>query len=146
KADIGLKDGRIVGVGKAGNPDIQPKVDIVIGPGTEAIAGEGKIVTAGGIDCHIHFICPQQVDDALYSGITTMLRGGTAPAQGTCEPTFTRGPGHLGRMLKAGEGLRMNLGFFGKGTTSKPAGLKEEVEAGACGLKMHEDWGTTPAA
>src|SRR5256885_11383097 len=146
KADIGLRDGRIVGIGKAGNPDIQPKVDIIIGPGTEAIAGEGKIVTAGGIDCHIHFICPQQVDDALYSGVTTMMGGGTGPAHGTRQTTVTRGPWHLGRMLQAAEGLPMNLGFFGKGNTSKPAGIKEQVEAGACGLKLHEDWGTTPAA
>ena len=124
KADIGLKDGRIVGIGKAGNPDIQPKVDIVIGPGTEAIAGEGKIVTAGGIDCHIHFICPQQVDDALYSGVTTMLGGGTGPAHGTLATTVTPGPWHIGRMLQAAEGLPMNLGFFGKGNTSKPAGLQ----------------------
>src|SRR6201999_3897923 len=146
KADIGLKDGRIVGIGKAGNPDIQSKVDIIIGPGTEAIAGEGKIVTAGGIDCHIHFICPQQIDDALYSGVTTMLGGGTGPAHGTFATTITPGPWHIGRMLQAAEGLPMNLGLFGKGNTSKPAGIKEQVEAGACGLKMHEDWGTTPAA
>src|ERR1700754_2561498 len=146
KADIGLKDGKIVGIGKAGNPDIQPKVDIVIGPGTEAIAGEGKIVTAGGIDCHIHFICPQQIDDALSSGVTTMMGGGTGPAHGTLATTVTPGPWHLGRMLQAAEGLPMNLGFFGKGNTSKPAGIKEQVEAGACGLKLHEDWGTTPAA
>jgi urease alpha subunit len=146
KADIGLKDGRIVGIGKAGNPDIQPKVDIVIGPGTEAIAGEGKIVTAGGIDCHIHFICPQQIEEALYSGVTTMMGGGTGPAHGTFATTITPGPWHLGRMLQAAEGFPMNLGFFGKGNTSKPAGIKEQVEAGACGLKLHEDWGTTPAA
>ena len=146
KADIGLKDGRIVGIGKAGNPDIQPGVDIIIGPGTEAIAGEGKIVTAGGIDCHIHFICPQQIDDALYSGVTTMMGGGTGPAHGTLATTVTPGPWHMGRMLQAAEGLPMNLGFFGKGNTSKPAGIKEQVEGGACGLKLHEDWGTTPAA
>src|SRR6516225_10755252 len=146
KADIGLKDGRIVGVGKAGNPDIQPKVDIVIGPGTEALAGEGKIITAGGIDCHIHFICPQKVDEALYSGVTTMMGGGTGPAHGTFATTVTPGAWHIGRMLQAAEGLPMNLGFFGKGNTSKPAGIKEQVEAGACGLKLHEDWGTTPAA
>jgi len=146
KADIGLRDGRIVGIGKAGNPDIQPKVDIVIGPGTEAIAGEGKIVTAGGIDCHIHFICPQQIEEALYSGVTTMMGGGTGPAHGTFATTITPGPWHLGRMLQAAEGFPMNLGFFGKGNTSKPAGIKEQVEAGACGLKLHEDWGTTPAA
>src|SRR6266851_2710215 len=146
KADIGLKDGRIVGIGKAGNPDIQPKIDIIIGPGTEAIAGEGKIVTAGGIDCHIHFICPQQIEEALYSGVTTMMGGGTGPAHGTFATTITPGPWHLGRMLQAAEGFPMNLGFFGKGNTSKPAGIKEQVEAGACGLKLHEDWGTTPAA
>src|ERR1700743_1284548 len=146
KADIGLRDGKIVGIGKAGNPDVQPGVTIVIGPGTEAIAGEGKIVTAGGIDCHIHFIAPQQVDDALYSGVTTMMGGGTGPAHGTLATTVTPGPWHLGRMLQAAEGLPMNLGFFGKGNTSKPAGIKEQIEAGACGLKLHEDWGTTPAA
>src|ERR687888_270988 len=117
KADIGIKDGRIAAIGKAGNPDVQPKVDIVIGPGTEAIAAEGKIVTAGGIDCHIHFICPQQIDDALYSGVTTMMGGGTGPAHGTLATTVTPGPWHLGRMLQAAEGLPMNLGFFGKGNT-----------------------------
>ena len=146
KADIGIKDGRIAAIGKAGNPDVQPGVNIVIGPGTEAIAGEGKIITAGGIDCHIHFICPQQVDDALYSGITTMMGGGTGPAHGTLATTVTPGPWHMGRMMQAAEGLPMNLGFFGKGNTSKPAGIKEQIEAGACGLKLHEDWGTTPAA
>src|ERR1700743_2170911 len=146
KADIGLKDGRIVGIGKAGNPDVQPGVTIVIGPGTEAIAAEGKIVTAGGIDCHIHFVCPQQIDDALYSGVTTMMGGGTGPAHGTLATTVTPAPWHMGRMLQAAEGLPMTLGFFGKGTTSKPAGIKEQIEAGACGLKLHEDWGTTPAA
>src|SRR5690242_3974073 len=146
KADIGLKDGLIVGIGKAGNPDIQPGVDIIIGPGTEAIAAEGKIVTAGGIDCHIHFICPQQIDEALYSGVTTMLGGGTGPAHGTLATTVTPGPWHIGRMLQAAEGLPMNLGFFGKGNTSRPAGIREQVEGGACGLKLHEDWGTTPAA
>src|SRR5215212_8383477 len=146
KADIGLKDGRIAAIGKAGNPDVQPGVDIIIGPGTEAIAGEGKIVTAGGIDCHIHFIAPQQIDDALYSGVTTMMGGGTGPAHGTLATTVTPGPWHLGRMLQAAEGLPMNLGFFGKGNTSKPAGLKEQIDGGACGLKLHEDWGTTPAA
>src|SRR5437867_10246460 len=135
KADIGIRDGRISGIGKAGNPDIQPGVDIVIGPGTEAVAGEGRIVTAGGIDCHIHFICPQQVDEALYSGVTTMMGGGTGPAHGTFATTITPGPWHIGRMLQAAEGLPMNLGFFGKGNTSKPAGIKEQVEAGACGLK-----------
>src|SRR5215470_13334877 len=128
KADIGLKEGLIVAIGKSGNPDVQPNVDIVIGPGTEVIAGEGRIVTAGGIDCHIHFICPQQVDDALYSGITTMMGGGTGPAHGTFATTITPGPWHLGRMLQAAEGLPVNLGFFGKGNTSKPAGIKEQVE------------------
>ncbi len=146
KADIGLKDGRIAAIGKAGNPDIQPEVDIIIGPGTEAIAGEGKIVTAGGIDSHIHFICPQQIDDALYSGVTTMMGGGTGPAAGTSATTCTPGPWHLMRMLQAAEAFPMNLGFFGKGNASLPAGLDEQVEAGACGLKLHEDWGTTPAA
>ena len=146
KADVGLKDGLIVAIGKAGNPDIQPGVTIVIGPGTEVIAGEGKILTAGGIDSHIHFICPQQVEEALYSGITTMLGGGTGPAAGTNATTCTPGPWHLMRMLQAAEGLPMNLGFFGKGNASRPAALVEMVEAGACGLKLHEDWGTTPAA
>ncbi|MBV9688001.1 MAG: urease subunit alpha [Alphaproteobacteria bacterium] len=146
KADIGIRDGRISGIGKAGNPDIQPGVDIVIGPGTEAIAGEGRIVTAGGIDSHIHFICPQLVEEALYSGITTMLGGGTGPAAGTAATTCTPGPWHLGRILQAAEGLPVNLGFFGKGNASDPRALIEMVEAGACGLKLHEDWGTTPAA
>jgi urease alpha subunit len=146
KADIGIRDGRIVAVGKAGNPDVQPGVDIVIGPGTEAIAAEGRIVTAGGIDCHIHFICPQQIDDALYSGVTTMLGGGTGPAHGTLATTCTPGPWHIGRMLQAAEAFPMNLGFFGKGNTSLPDALAEQIEAGACGLKLHEDWGTTPAA
>ncbi len=146
KADIGIRDGRISGIGKAGNPDIQPGVDIVIGPGTEAIAGEGRIVTAGGIDSHIHFICPQLVEEALYSGITTMLGGGTGPAAGTAATTCTPGPWHLGRILQAAEGLPVNLGFFGKGNASDPRALVEMVEAGACGLKLHEDWGTTPAA
>ena len=146
KADVGLKDGLIVAIGKAGNPDIQPGVTIVIGPGTEVIAGEGKILTAGGIDSHIHFICPQQVEEALYSGITTMLGGGTGPAAGTNATTSTPRPRHLMRMLQAAEGLPMNLGFFGKGNASRPAALVEMVEAGACGLKLHEDWGTTPAA
>ena len=146
KADIGIRDGRIAKVGKAGNPDIQPGVDIVIGPGTEVIAGEGKIVTAGGIDGHIHFISPQQVAEALYSGITTMLGGGTGPATGTNATTATPGPWHLGRMLQAAEGLPVNLGFFGKGNASLPGALVEQIEAGACGLKLHEDWGTTPAA
>jgi urease subunit alpha len=146
KADIGIRDGRIAAIGKAGNPDVQSGVDIVIGPGTEAIAGEGRIVTAGGIDAHIHWICPQQVDDALYSGITTMLGGGTGPADGTNATTCTPGPWHIARMLQAAEGLPMNLGFFGKGNASRPEALREQVEAGACGLKLHEDWGTTPAA
>jgi len=146
KADIGIRDGRICGIGKAGNPDIQPGVDIVIGPGTEAIAGEGKIITAGGIDSHIHFICPQLCEEALYSGVTTMLGGGTGPAAGTAATTCTPGPWHLARMLEAAEGLPVNLGFFGKGNASEPAALVEMVEAGACGLKLHEDWGTTPAA
>jgi urease subunit alpha len=146
KADIGIRDGRISGIGKAGNPDIQPGVDIVIGPGTEAIAGEGRIVTAGGIDSHVHFICPQLVEEALYSGITTMLGGGTGPAAGTAATTCTPGSWHLGRILQAAEGLPVNLGFFGKGNASDPRALVEMVEAGACGLKLHEDWGTTPAA
>src|SRR5256714_2996610 len=146
KADIGIRDGRISGIGKAGNPDIQPGVDIVIGPGTEAIAGEGRIITAGGVDSHIHFICPQLVEEALYSGVTTMLGGGTGPAAGTAATTCTPGPWHLGRILQAAEGLPVNLGFFGKGNASDPRALVEMVEAGACGLKLHEDWGTTPAA
>lgn len=146
KADIGIRDGRIAAIGKAGNPDVQPDVDIIIGPGTEAIAGEGRIVTAGGIDAHIHWISPQQIDDALYSGITTMLGGGTGPADGTNATTCTPGPWHLARMLQAAEGLPMNLGFFGKGNASRPDALREQVEAGACGLKLHEDWGTTPSA
>ena len=146
KADIGIKDGRIAAIGKAGNPDVQPGVDIVVGPGTEAIAGEGRIVTAGGIDAHIHWISPQQIDDALYSGITTMLGGGTGPADGTNATTCTPGPWHLGRMLQAAEGFAVNLGFFGKGNATQPQALIEQVVAGACGLKLHEDWGTTPAA
>ena len=146
KADVGIKDGRICGIGKAGNPDTQHGVNIIIGPGTEAIAGEGRILTAGGIDSHIHFICPQQVDDALYSGVTTMLGGGTGPAEGTNATTCTPGAWHLGRMLQAAEGLPINLGFFGKGNATLPASLEEQVRAGACGLKLHEDWGTTPAA
>ncbi|MGB1026963.1 MAG: urease subunit alpha, partial [Rhodospirillaceae bacterium] len=146
KADIGLRDGRIVGIGKAGNPDIQPNVDIVIGPGTEAIAGEGRIVTAGGLDVHIHWICPQQMEDALYSGVTTMMGGGTGPAEGTNATTCTPGPWHMGRMLQAADGFPMNLGFFGKGNATQARGLVEQVAAGAVGLKLHEDWGTTPAA
>lgn len=146
KADVGLRDGRIAAIGKAGNPDTQPNVDIVVGPGTEAIAGEGRILTAGGIDAHIHWICPQQVDDALYSGVTTMLGGGTGPAEGTNATTCTPGPWHLARMLEAAEELPVNLGFYGKGNASEPTALVEQVRAGACGLKLHEDWGTTPAA
>jgi urease subunit alpha len=146
KADIGLKDGRIAGIGKAGNPDVQPGIDIVIGPGTEIIAGEGKILTAGGVDAHIHFISPQQIDEALYSGVTTMLGGGTGPASGTAATTCTPGPWHLARMIEASEAFPMNLGFFGKGNATLPDGLVEMIEAGACGLKLHEDWGTTPAA
>ena len=146
KADIGLKDGRIVGIGKAGNPDIQEGVTIVIGPGTEAIAGEGHILTAGGIDTHIHFICPQQIETALASGVTTLMGGGTGPATGTNATTCTPGAFHISRMLQAAEGLPVNLGFFGKGNASTPEALEEQVRAGACGLKLHEDWGTTPAA
>ena len=146
KADVGLKDGRIDGIGKAGNPDVQPGVDIVVGPGTEAIAGEGKILTAGGIDAHIHMICPQQVDDALASGLTTMLGGGTGPAAGTNATTCTPGSWHIGRMLQAAEGLPVNLGFYGKGNATRPEALVEQIRGGACGLKLHEDWGTTPAA
>ncbi len=146
KADIGIKQGRISGIGKAGNPDTQEGVDILIGPGTEAIAGEGLIVTAGGIDAHIHFICPQQVDEALMSGITTMIGGGTGPATGTNATTCTPGPWNIQRMLQAAEYLPMNLGFLGKGNGSLPNPLEEQVRAGAMGLKLHEDWGTTPAA
>ena len=146
KADVGLKDGRIHKIGKAGNPDTQSGVDIIVGPGTEAIAGEGKILTAGGFDCHIHFICPQQIDDALMSGVTTMLGGGTGPATGTNATTCTPGPWHIGRMLQAADSFPMNLGFAGKGNASEPAALIEQVTAGACALKLHEDWGTTPAA
>jgi urease subunit alpha len=146
KADVGLKDGRIAGIGKAGNPDIQPCVDIVIGPGTEAIAGEGQILTAGGIDAHIHFICPQQIDEALMSGVTCMLGGGTGPATGTNATTCTPGAWNLHRMLQAAEALPMNLGFMGKGNASLPVPLREQIRAGAMGLKLHEDWGTTPAA
>ena len=146
KADIGVTNGRISGIGKAGNPDVQSGVDIIIGPSTEAIAGEGKIITAGGLDVHIHFICPQQIEEALYSGITTMMGGGTGPATGTNATTCTPGPWHLQRMLQAADGFPMNLGFFGKGNASLPRPLVEQVEAGACGLKLHEDWGTTPAA
>ncbi len=146
KADVGIKDGRIAAIGKAGNPDTQPEVDIVIGPGTEVIAGEGKILTAGGIDAHIHFICPQQIEEALMSGITTMLGGGTGPATGTNATTCTPGPWHIGKMLQAADGLPMNIGYMGKGNASLPIALEEQVQAGAMGLKLHEDWGTTPAA
>lgn len=146
KADIGIKDGKITGIGKAGNPDVQPGVNIIVGPGTEAIAGEGRILTAGGLDVHIHFICPQQIEDALMSGVTTMMGGGTGPAEGTNATTCTPGPWHIGRMLQAAEGLPMNLGFFGKGNATLPGALQEQIAGGACGLKLHEDWGTTPAA
>ena len=146
KADIGLKDGRIAAIGKAGNPDIQPGVSIVVGPGTEVIAGEGMIVTAGGIDSHIHFICPQQIEEALNSGVTTMIGGGTGPATGTYATTCTPGPWHIHRMLEAADAFPMNLGFLGKGNASLPEALREQVEAGVIGLKLHEDWGTTPAA
>ncbi len=146
KADIGLRNGRIHKIGKAGNPDVQPDVDIIIGPGTEAIAGEGRIVTAGGFDSHIHYICPQQIDDALHSGVTTMLGGGTGPAHGTLATTCTPGPWHIGRMLQSADAFAMNLAFAGKGNASLPVALEEQVLAGACALKLHEDWGTTPAA
>ena len=146
KADVALKHGRISGIGKAGNPDIQPSVTLVIGPGTEIIAGEGLLLTAGGIDSHIHFICPQQIEEALASGITTMLGGGTGPATGTNATTCTPGPWHLARMLQAAEAFPMNLGFLGKGNASLEAPLREQILAGAIGLKLHEDWGTTPAA
>jgi urease subunit alpha len=146
KADVGIRDGRICAIGKAGNPDISNNIDIVIGPGSEAIAGEGHILTAGAIDTHIHFICPQQIETALASGVTTMLGGGTGPATGTNATTCTPGAFHLARMLQAAEGLPMNLGFFGKGNASTPEALEEQIRAGACGLKLHEDWGTTPAA
>ncbi|MDA8740251.1 urease subunit alpha [Rhodobacteraceae bacterium] len=146
KADVALRDGRIAAIGKAGNPDTQPGVDIIIGPGTEIIAGEGKILTVGGFDSHIHFICPQQIDDALHSGVTTMLGGGTGPAHGTLATTCTPGPWHIARMLQAADSLPMNLAFAGKGNASLPAALEEQVIAGACALKLHEDWGTTPAA
>ncbi len=146
KADVGLKDGRIAAIGKAGNPDVQPNVDIVIGPSTEAIAGEGKILTAGGFDAHIHYICPQQIEEALMSGVTTMLGGGTGPATGTNATTCTPGAWHIGRMLQAADDFPMNLAFAGKGNASQPDALEEQVAAGACALKLHEDWGTTPAA
>ncbi|WP_066703965.1 urease subunit alpha [Celeribacter ethanolicus] len=146
KADIGLKDGRIAGIGKAGNPDTQPGVDIIVGPGTEAIAGEGRIITAGGFDSHIHFICPQQIEDALHSGLTCMLGGGTGPAHGTLATTCTPGPWHIGRMLQALDGVPMNIALAGKGNASQPGALVEMVKAGAAALKLHEDWGTTPGA
>jgi urease subunit alpha len=146
KADVSLKDGRIAGIGKAGNPDTQPNVDIIIGPGTEIIAGEGRILTAGGFDAHVHFICPQQVEEALASGITSLLGGGTGPATGTSATTCTPGPWHLGRMLQAAEGLPVNIMFAGKGNASRPEALEEMIRAGAAALKLHEDWGTTPAA
>jgi urease subunit alpha len=146
KADIGIKDGRIAAIGKAGNPDVQSHVTIVIGPGTEVIAGEGSIVTAGGIDTHVHYICPQQIEEALYSGLTTVIGGGTGPAAGTTATTCTPGAWHIRRMLEAADAFPMNLGIFGKGNASSAAGLVEQIEAGACGLKLHEDWGATPAA
>ena len=146
KADVGIRGGRIAGIGKAGNPDTQPGVDIVIGPGTEAIAGEGTILTAGGVDAHVHFICPQLVEEALASGVTTMLGGGTGPAAGTAATTCTPGPWHIARMLQAAEAFPMNFGFYGKGNASAPAALEEQIAAGACGLKLHEDWGSAPAA
>ncbi|TDH38586.1 urease subunit alpha [Pseudohoeflea suaedae] len=146
KADIGLKDGRIAAIGKAGNPDTQPNVDIIVGPGTEAIAGEGKILTAGGFDSHIHFICPQQIEEALMSGLTTMLGGGTGPAHGTLATTCTPGPWHIARMIEAADAFPMNIGFSGKGNAALPAAIEEMVLGGACALKLHEDWGTTPAA
>ncbi|AEF56169.1 urease subunit alpha [Marinomonas posidonica] len=146
KGDVGVKEGRIFKVGKAGNPDVQDNIDIVIGPGTEVIAGEGSILTAGGIDAHIHFICPQQIEEALTSGITTMIGGGTGPATGTNATTCTPGPWYMGKMLQATDSMPMNLGFLGKGNASLPAALAEQLEAGACGLKLHEDWGTTPAS
>jgi urease subunit alpha len=146
KADVGLRDGRIHKIGKAGNPDTQPGVDIIVGPGTEAIAGEGRILTAGGFDSHIHYICPQQIDDALHSGLTTMLGGGTGPAHGTLATTCTPGPWHIGRMLQSADAFPMNLAFAGKGNASLPAALEEQILGGACALKLHEDWGTTPGA
>jgi urease subunit alpha len=146
KADIAIKDGLIAAIGKAGNPDIQPNVDIIIGPGTEIIAGEGKIITAGGIDTHVHYICPQQFEEALYSGVTTVIGGGTGPAAGTTATTSAPGPWHIQRMLEAADAFPVNIGIFGKGNASLPAGLVEQIEAGACGLKLHEDWGATPSA
>lgn len=146
KADVGLKNGRIAGIGKAGNPDTQSNVDIIVGPGTEAIAGEGKILTAGGFDSHIHYICPQQIEDALMSGLTTMLGGGTGPAHGTLATTCTPGPWHIGRMIQSADAFPMNLAFAGKGNASVPKALEEMILGGACALKLHEDWGTTPGA
>ena len=146
KADIAIKDGLIAAIGKAGNPDAQPNVDIIIGPGTEIIAGEGKIITAGGIDTHVHYICPQQIEEALYSGVTTLIGGGTGPAAGSTATTSAPGPWHIQRMLEAADAFPVNLGIFGKGNASLPAGLVEQIEAGACGLKLHEDWGATPSA
>jgi urease subunit alpha len=146
KADVGVKDGRIFKIGKAGNPDVQPGVDIIVGPGTEVVAGEGQILTAGGIDAHIHFICPQQIEEALCSGVTTMIGGGTGPATGTNATTCTPGPWYIQQMLKALDGLPMNFGLLGKGNASLPGALEEQIKAGAMGLKLHEDWGTTPAA
>ena len=146
KADLGILDGRIYKIGKGGNPDVQPNVNIIVGPGTEVIAGEGKILTAGGFDSHIHFICPQQIDDALHSGLTTMLGGGTGPAHGTLATTCTPGSWHIGRMLQSADAFPMNLAFAGKGNASLPAALEEQILSGACALKLHEDWGTTPAA
>lgn len=146
KADVGIKNGRIAGIGKAGNPDVQDNVTILIGPGTEVIAGEGQILTAGGVDSHIHFICPQQIEEALMSGVTTMLGGGTGPATGTNATTCTSGPWNIGKMLQATDSMPMNLGFLGKGNASLPIAIEEQLLAGACGLKLHEDWGTTPAS
>ena len=146
KADLGILDGRIYKIGKGGNPDVQPNVNIIVGPGTEVIAGEGKILTAGGFDSHIHFICPQQIEDALHSGLTTMLGGGTGPAHGTLATTCTPGSWHIGRMLQSADAFPMNLAFAGKGNASLPAALEEQILSGACALKLHEDWGTTPAA
>src|ERR1700681_2369573 len=146
KADLGVKDGRIAAIGKAGNPDVQPSVNIVIGAGTEVIAGEGLILTAGAIDAHIHLICPQQVEDALMSGVTTMIGGGTGPAAGTSAPTCTPGPWHIARMYQALDELPMNFGLLAKGNASLPEPLEEQIQAGAIGMKLHEDWGTTPRA
>ena len=145
KADIGLKGGMIVAIGKAGNPDIQPGVTIIIGPGTDIIAGEGKILTAGGFDSHIHFICPQQIEHALMSGVTSMLGGGTGPSHGTFATTCTPGPWHMGRMIQSFDAFPVNLGISGKGNAARPAALVEMIKGGACALKLHEDWGTTPA-